>query len=535
MVPVLSVAETRELEDVISRYGVSAAELMENAGEAVAKSVAVYNPTKVCILCGFGNNGGDGWVAADILSHSGIDVDVVTPVNPDEIKAPLARHVARRTQCRDVKVHVGPARDELESLVDAADVVVDALLGTGFHGEIRVPFTIWMDVLEEINPLTVSVDIPSGLDADTGIVKDCCVNADETVTMLAPKIGLFSSDGPTYCGEITVAPLCKERNDALLDIEHTAEKLSAADSFDFIEPLPSNIDKYSRGSALIVGGSATYPGAIIMAAKAAARAGAGYVTVATPDTCANIVRMAVPSIPVIAMPSDARGAFSSLAAAAITQRAQKFDAVLCGPGMTSGVGCIDVVQSLLRTDVAIILDADGLNCLSKSAGGSIDKKPELYRRDAPLIMTPHYRELSRLAGGGRVRNLYTAIQIAQNLVWAVGSSDLLVVAKGPTTAVVSPEHATLPISGPASLATAGSGDVLAGILVGIIASTRSCGNWELLASYAVAIHSFAGYAAAEKFGERSVIATDLIDLIGPAMQSVEDSALAELSDNDSDK
>ena len=529
MEPVLTIDEIKELEDTLEKSGISKAELMESAGEALARAVSEYEPQRVCVLCGFGNNGGDGWVAADILAHSGIDVDVVSPIEPNEIKSPLARHVARRTEVRDVKVHVGPSRDELEELVEAADVCVDALLGTGFNGELRMPFTIWMDVLEEISPLIISADVPSGMNADTGVVADRCVFANETVTMLAPKLGLYSADGPTYAGKVTVAPLCDERDDALEDVTHAAEKLSEMDSLDFLSPLPSNIDKYSRGSALIVGGSATYPGAIIMAAKAAARAGAGYVAVATPDTCANIVRMAVPSVPVIAMPSDARGAFSSLAAASITQLAQKFDAVLCGPGMTSTTGCIDVVQSLMRTDAAIILDADALNCLTKLAGGNVTLHPDLYRRDAPLIMTPHYRELSRLVGGRRIRHLNAALKAAQEVVWAVGSSDLLVIAKGPQTAVVTPERCVLPVGGPAALATAGSGDVLAGILAGTLASTHDVESWELLASHAVAVHSHCGFAAAKKFGERSVIATDLIDFIGPALQRVEDAAFDELA------
>ena len=197
--------------------------------------------------------------------------------------------------------------------------------------------------------------------------------------------------------------------------------------------------------------------------------------------------------------------------------------------MTSTTGCIDVVQSLMRTDAAIILDADALNCLTKLAGGNVTLHPDLYRRDAPLIMTPHYRELSRLVGGRRIRHLNAALKAAQEVVWAVGSSDLLVIAKGPQTAVVTPERCVLPVGGPAALATAGSGDVLAGILAGTLASTHDVESWELLASHAVAVHSHCGFAAAKKFGERSVIATDLIDFIGPALQRVEDAAFDELA------
>lgn len=128
MKPVLSTEEVVRLEDIIEREGTSKAELMELAGEFAANEVLKLNPDRVLVLVGFGNNGGDGWVAADILSHKGVDVDIVSPVEPDEIPAALARHVARRTAGRDVHVCVGPSRDELEVLIDKADVVVDAIL-----------------------------------------------------------------------------------------------------------------------------------------------------------------------------------------------------------------------------------------------------------------------------------------------------------------------------------------------------------------------------------------------------------------------
>lgn len=140
MKPVLSTEEVVRLEDIIEREGTSKAELMELAGEFAANEVLKLNPDRVLFLVGFGNNGGDGWVAADILSHKGVDVDIVSPVEPDEIPAALARHVARRTAGRDVHVCVGPSRDELEVLIDKADVVVDAIFGTGFHGDLRAPF-----------------------------------------------------------------------------------------------------------------------------------------------------------------------------------------------------------------------------------------------------------------------------------------------------------------------------------------------------------------------------------------------------------
>lgn len=155
--------------------------------------------------------------------------------------------------------------------------------------------------------------------------------------------------------------------------------------------------------------------------------------------------------------------------------------------------------------------------------------PELYRREAPLILTPHYRELSRLVGGESVSDLGSAIEAAQRLLWAAGSDDVVVIAKGPVTAVAGVEKVLLPLSGPASLATAGSGDVLAGILAGTMALCHEFeGPWELVCSYAVALHSYTGFIAADRHGEKSVIATDLISCIGEAMGVAAEEALKDL-------
>lgn len=529
MKPILSTEEVRRLEDIIEREGTSKAELMEHAGEFVAAVAQEYDPKEVVVLTGFGNNGGDGWVAADILQQRGAHVTVATPVGPSEVPSALARHVARRTSGRDVEVVVGPSRDELSDLLAGADLVIDAILGTGFHGQLRPPFSIWIPTLNETATRVISVDVPSGLDSETGVVEDCCVRADKTATMIAPKIGLYSADAPQYVGELVCGELYDKLDEVIDDVDHAAEIVEAADLAGFLEPLPATVNKYSRGSVLVVAGSARYPGAAMMAAKAAARAGAGYVAVAAPDACANLIRMALPSVPVIAIPSDSRGSFGAAARQVVCETAKKYDCVLCGPGMTTASGCMQVVSGLLELDVPLILDADALNCLSRLAIDGIDKTPELYRREAPLILTPHHRELSRLVGDLPVDDLGTAIDAAQRVVWAVGSDNLVVVAKGATTAVVGVERVLMPMSGPASLATAGSGDVLAGILAGTVATTHGeVERWELLASYAVAVHSYTGFAAAAEYGERSVIATDLIDLIGEAIQLVENAACREL-------
>lgn len=533
MKPVLNTEEVRRLEDLIEKGGTSKAELMELAGEFVANLAEARCPKTVLVLCGFGNNGGDGWVAADILSQKDIDVHVVSPCDPDEIPSALARHVARRTSGRDVTVHVGPSRDEIAGLIEGSDLVVDAILGTGFHGDLRPPFNIWVRALNEGDVAVLSVDVPSGLDSETGEHGDACVRADVTATMLAPKIGLYCADGPEFAGELVCGELYDKLDEVIGEVDHAAEFVDPSDLVDFIQPLPGNIDKYSRGSVLVVAGSAMYPGAAIMAAKSAARAGAGYVTVAAPDSCANLIRLALPSIPVVAIPSDSRGSFGAAARSVICEIAPKYDVVLCGPGMTTASGCMQVVAGLLERDVPLILDADALNCLGRGSIDGIDKTPELYRRNGALILTPHYRELSRLVAGEPVHDLRSAIEASQRILWACGSDNMLVIAKGPTTAVVGVDKVLIPTSGPSALATAGSGDVLSGIIAGTVATAHAESDaWPEFGAYAVTVHSYTGFAAAAEMGERSVIATDLIDVIGQALQLVEDEAMRTLAESE---
>ncbi|QWT17709.1 NAD(P)H-hydrate dehydratase [Collinsella sp. zg1085] len=530
MRPVLDTDAIRRLEDIIEKEGTSRAELMELAGEFVASVALEYKPKRVVALAGFGNNGGDAWVAADILQHKGVHVDVVTPVEPDEIPAALARHVARRSAGRDVAITVGPSKDELAELLDSADVIIDAMLGIGFHGTVRAPFTIWIPTVNAASAPVVSVDVPSGLNVETGIASDACIHADITATLLAEKIGLFSAGGPGCAGEIRCGSLYAQIADALTEVDKAAEFVEPADLAPCLQDIPPHVDKYARGSVLVVAGSSAYPGAAMLAAQAAARAGAGYVAVATPETCANLIRMALPSIPVIAVPADARGSFGAAAKSVISEIAEKYDCVLCGPGITTAAGSAGIVTMLLEMNVPLILDADALNCLSRVTIDGLDSLPEVYRREAPLLLTPHYRELARLVSEGDVHDLVSSIQAAQKILWAAGSSNMAIVAKGPTTAVVGVEQVFIPQAGPVALATAGSGDVLAGILAGIVATLQDePESWELLASYAVTIHSQTGYLAASTYGSRSVMASDLPDLIGPALQLVEDEVLEALA------
>lgn len=526
MQPVLNIEDVKCVEVALTREGVSVSELMHRAGYAAAQEVLELGDVdNVVVLVGLGNNGGDGWVASEILHGRGVNVTVVSPIEPDALSGDLARQVAQSALRAGVSTLVGPARDELEELLATADVVLDCMLGTGFHGEVRPPFDIWIECVNASPARVVAVDVPSGLSAQTGHSGSACVVADLTVTMLALKPGLLADDGRDVCGAIVVAPLAEQTERLVVEADPVAWRTDLADYLGALPERTAAVDKFSRGSVLVVGGSRRYPGAAVMAARAAARMGAGYVTLATPASAAPVAQAHLLEIPVVPLAEDADGTIASEAREVVLKLARRVSAVLVGPGLRVSGGTCAVVSALLAADVPLVIDADGLNCLARLTNGALPDFPEITRRHAPLVLTPHRGELGRLVG--RATNppasLVEQLDAARQIVWADGGSELVVVTKGTATGCVSVEQAVLPKPGPAALATAGSGDVLAGMTVSALAQRAGEDvDLTLLAAYVCEIHAYAGSLAAERVGSRAVMATDVIDVIGMASDAVEE-------------
>lgn len=527
MQPVLNVEDIKKVEHHLADVGVSISELMHRAGLAVGREVVeLKEVSTVTVMCGFGNNAGDGWVAAAYLLKKGCTVTVVTPVETDELQADLIRVCAKSAEAQGVAVVVAPPREELEELLFKSDVVIDAMFGTGFRGFAHEPFSIWIDCVNESAARVVAVDVPSGLSAQTGLKQGNCIIADLTVTMIALKPGLLCDDARDVVGAIVVAPLAEQSDYLVREADPVAWRVDFDDYADVI-PQPSKAhDKYSRGTVLVVAGSARFPGAAIMAALACARAGAGYVTLAVPESIAALAQSHLLDIPVLALPASPEGTFGAAACETVAQLAPKFDACLIGPGMRVNAHTVSIVSALLTSNVPLVVDADGLNCIARLTGNKLDKFPELIRRNAPLILTPHRKELARLVGLEKepLSTLSATLEAARRIVWSDGGSELVVMAKSSATACVSTDVALLPKPGPACLATAGTGDVLAGITASLLAQSHVT-NEELvlLASYACELHGASALLAQKKFGETAVMAHDLLNYIGLAAQDFGDS------------
>ena len=500
----------------IEEYGLPSFTLMEVAGRGCAKRIRdAYGPLDgeaVVVLCGKGNNGGDGLVVARHLLADGAQVHVVLTSAPGGLSGDAAQNLSLLRQ-HDGDEAAGTLTievlDDLDALMETIDALhprlyVDALLGTGLTSDVREPMASLVERINERGAPTVAVDVPTGLHSDTGAVLGVAVQADRTVTMAAPKVGLLVGEGPMRAGTIEVVdigippfvldrvaeqPGCvRQTTDAAVRAWWPARRHDAY--------------KYSVGTALVVGGAPQYTGAPVMASKAAVRSGAGYVSCACPETVQSTLAGVLTTIPTHPLPTgEDDGILTDAAFDALADPLEKADALLVGPGLGRAPKTAQFVRRLVReTETPLVVDADGLNALA----GHMDELADQV--DVPWILTPHAGEFRRLAG--EEVDLTDRVRVAQRYAerW-----DAVCLFKGAPSIVAGPEGRAL-VSGitTPALATAGTGDVLAGQCAGLLAQ-----GVPPVEAAVVALH--VGGAAAERYGathdSRSMAATDLLDMI----------------------
>ena len=515
--PALTAEAMRAADEyTIEEYGLPSLTLMEVAGRGCAERIrAAYGPLEeesVVVLCGKGNNGGDGLVVARHLLADGARVHVVLASAPEELSDDAAHNLSLLRQLEAEGAEDRLTIDELEEVERLTAMVaphrprlyVDALLGTGLTSDVREPIRGLVTWLNEREAPTVALDVPTGLHSDTGAVLGVAVRADRTMTMAAEKVGLRVGAGPDRAGtvevvDIGIPPFVLDR---AAEQPGCARQTTDAAVRAWWPERASDAYKYSVGTALVVGGAPQFTGAPVMAAKAAGRSGAGYVRCACPDPVQSTIAGALTTVPTLSLPTpDADGIAPDAALDALEDALDAADALLVGPGLGRAPRTAQFVRRLVRTvEGPLVLDADGLNALA----GHIDDLAD--QRTAPWVLTPHAGEFRRLAGANV--ELADRVRVAQEYAERWGAVCLL---KGMPSVVAGPDGRTF-LGGVATpaLATAGTGDVLAGQCVGLIAQ-----GVPPLAAAATALH--VGGAAAERYGathdSRSMVATDLLDMI----------------------
>ena len=478
----------------IQRGLVDSWSLMTRAGEALAREAEVFRGcgTFYAVLAGKGNNAGDGFVAAKSLFERGYPVRIFHVCPGSDYKGDALR--AWNELPPEIE-----RRQELHATDLAGAVVIDALLGTGFSGTLKEPWLHWINLVNYLNLPVVAVDLPSGLDADDGEVRGgAAVRADVTVTFAYPKTGMLAGQGPALCGRVRVIDigLPDETDEAVMRIVPCTGLADVRRSLS-LKPLEFDTYKQKRGHVAVIGGSRDYPSAPFLTAEAALRAGAGLVTVYVPASM-EIVCAPPRALIVKRLPDDGNGVFSARSAEAL-DLPPNVSAVAVGMGMDTDEDTVPFLRKLMASvQCPLLLDADALNLISKH--------PDLlYELGTATVVTPHEGEMKRLEAavgltpGGRSR-----VERAEALARLTA---LHVVLKGVRTVVMSPNGLyALNLSGSPVLATAGSGDILSGIIAALAPTTNSLFT---AAKNGVFLHGLLGELDAPLAG-RGLIADDLL-------------------------
>jgi NAD(P)H-hydrate epimerase len=540
----MKIATAQEMREIdrttIEDYGIPGLVLMERAGLAVALKVKeLYPDKKIVILCGGGNNGGDGLVAARNLHNRGSKVNVLI----------FAKKNAMSPDC-NTQYQIAKKIDipiEFRNSISMRDlhgaVMIDAIFGTGLSRPVKGSLAEVFAFINDSEVPVVAVDIPSGISSDTGEILGEAIKADFTVTFGLPKRGHLLYPGAKYAGKLFVEDIGFPAK--LLASDRIKADLIDRELVSGLIPLrPRYSHKGDYGHVLVIAGSKGKTGAALMAAKACLRSGSGLVTLAVPETLMDVFQGRVIEEMTLPLPDDGIGMISSKAIDVILNfAAKKIDVIAIGPGIGVSNDTEKVMTELIRrSTVPLVIDADGINALSGAIGKRQKAIGVLQKAKAPIILTPHLGEMARLlkqsavsSQEGTISDLWTERsgvvesgqsqaqhnirkQIEKDRINTAMSfskeTGTYLVLKGVPTVVAEPEgRAFINTTGNPAMATAGSGDVLTGAIASLLGQGLNPLDASLLGVY---IHGLAGDLATKIKGEHSLIATDIIDFLPDA-------------------
>ena len=496
----------------VEDFGIPEFTLMENAGRSAALIIEhEYGPMqgqKVVLRCGSGNNGGDGYVVARTLYNRGASVSVNFLNPPGSPAAEKNFLLLQRLETLDNSGRLQLQQGGLSKL-SKSDVYVDALFGVGLNRPIQGKIAGMVDALNSAKQPVIALDLPSGIDADTGNPLGPTVCADLTITFSAYKPGLLLGQGPVFSGRTELVPIGIPLPAVLHKSELSLDWISTDGAISSMLPERDlQAHKYSAGMALIIGGSLGFSGAPVMAARAAARAGAGYVACAVPECIHHIVATAMTEIPAICLAESVDGGINTnTAMQTLEPWLNKANALIIGPGLGKYPRTLRFIESILQTfSIPTVVDADALPV----AAQILNNTPNQQK---PWILTPHAGEFERMTGHSEISDRLGASHHWSN-TW-----NCTLVLKGSPTIICHPHReATVCGRGNSALATAGSGDVLAGLCGGLLA--QGCATTEA-ATCASHIGGFVADQYARNYHPSTMIAGDMMDGIITAMTSLE--------------
>ena len=509
------VATAEQMRDFDRRaeqeFGVPSIVLMENAGrrvfEAVCGMLGSVRGKRVTVVAGAGNNGGDGFVAARHLRDAGAEVSVFLLGDPTSVKGDAKINLDMLLKTGFAVKSVRSA-SELEAPLTHSHTIVDAIFGTGLRGEVR---GLPAEAIQAINASgrpVVAVDVPSGLDADTGRILGVCINADRTVTFALPKIGLLTYPGASCVGQLVVADIgIPHQLYDEIDVELPSEEWVAAR----LPKRPPDAHKGTFGAAIVIAGSVGLTGAAAMAAESVLRSGAGLSTLAVPAGLQDLMAAKLTEVMTRGLPETESRAIGAKAVEVALSLCDKAAAVVLGCGIGTHPETCEFVHRFVRSvRKPMIVDADGLNCLA----GDVSV---LEGEHGEIVITPHPGEIARLLGT-------TAQEVQSNRIDAARKAasrfHCITVLKGARTLIADPSgRVFVNPTGNAGMATGGTGDVLAGAIGGLLAQGLSPLDAAVCGAF---VHGKAGDIAASTIGEAGMIAGDVLRALPAALKELYD-------------
>jgi NAD(P)H-hydrate epimerase len=508
----MKVATAEQMQELdrkaIETYRIPGIVLMENAGrgavEVISSTFPDLHKKKVAIIAGKGNNGGDGFVIARYLLNQGIAVRVYLLTDPKGLRGDAETNFNIFHRMKGEFISVPSSKDYIKVKRDMEkfDILVDGIFGTGLDAEVRGYYREVIDHLNTLQRPIVAIDIPSGLDADTGKPLGTAIRAFLTVTFGLPKIGHLIPPGINYVGKLKVIDIGIPKR--LVEEEKIPTHLIEKEEIQKWLSIPRHQDthKGDYGHLLVIAGSVGKTGAAVMACQAALRMGAGLVTLAIPKSLNAIMEMKLTEVMTEPLPETPKQTLSLRAYSAITRLCENKKALIIGPGLGTFKETQSLVLKLIRTlDLPIILDADGLNALAT--------QPKILPiANRSLILTPHPGEMARLVRSTVKEILEDRIGLSINFSQ---SNHVYLILKGHPTLITTPKgEVFINPTGNPGMASGGTGDVLTGMLGGLV-----CQGFDILPSLqmAVYLHGMAGDEGAQEMGEKSLIATDIIEKI----------------------
>lgn len=488
------------IEQAADSMGISYAKMMENAGTALAKFITELpvDLTKgVVIFCGNGNNGGDGYVTARLISQMGIPVSAVLMNGEPTTETAMQMYCELASASAQV-LYLNDNIDKIFSELSEAAVIVDAVFGTGFHGELPPQIKACFSYCMRCSAVKIATDVPSGGNCETGAASENVMKCDYTVTFAAKKIGMLSSPLKELCGEIIVADIGIPKS-CFADIDHPISILEASEIEEILPVRPADSHKGNFGRLLNISGAARMPGACALSTLSALRSGAGLVTVCSVKSVTSSLSSTIFEATYLPCDEDKQGFLSEKSLDEILSAAEKATAITIGCGLGVTDSTVKIVKAVIENAACpIIIDADGINCIASC----IDI---IKNAKASITVTPHAAELARLLGISTEEVLADRMNCAVRLSAEYG---ITVAAKGVPTYVVGANGSCyINSTGNPGLSRGGSGDVLTGIIGGLAAQGIPP---EKAAAAGVFLHGKAADRTAEKLSMQGMLPSDVI-------------------------